>query len=122
MTESAFDRLLRLARAAALPGVEAGTSYGRPALKVAGKGFTGYRGEDAIPIMASMDRKEMLLELASEIYFETDHYKGWPWILVRMSVISDEELTHRLIEAWRLRAPKKLLAEFAASDPRRREL
>lgn len=115
MTEPAFERLLRLARAAGLPQVEPGTSYGRPALKVAGKGFTGYRGEDAIPIAMPLEQKEMLLELAPEIYFETEHYKGWPWVLVRMSAISDDELMQRLVDAWRFRAPKKLAASFTSA-------
>jgi hypothetical protein len=112
MTETAYERLLRLARAAGLPAVEQSTSYGRPALKVAGKGFTGHRGEDAIPISIPPELKEMLLAAAPEIYYETDHYKGWPWVLIRMSVISDEELTQRLIDAWRFRAPPKLAAAY----------
>ncbi|MCE9522505.1 MAG: hypothetical protein K8S25_08760, partial [Alphaproteobacteria bacterium] len=43
-------------------------------------------------------------------YFETDHYKGYPAILIRLSKIDDAELRHRLAAAWRLQAPKKLLA------------
>lgn len=113
MSEDAYQRLWRLAQAAKLPDVELGTSYGKPALKVAGKGFTGYRGEDAIPLAMPLDQKEMLLSAAPEIYYETDHYKGWPWVLIRMRVISDDELAQRLTEAWKFRAPKQLAAEFA---------
>ena len=112
MTETAYQRLVRLARAAGLPDVEESTSYGRPALKVAGKGFTGYRGEDAIPISVPSELKELLLAAAPDIYYETDHYKGWPWVLVRMNVISDEELTQRLVDGWTFRAPRKLAASF----------
>jgi hypothetical protein len=112
MSETAYQRLARLVRAAGLPEVVEATSYGRPALKVAGKGFTGYRGEDAIPISIPSELKEMLLAAAPEIYYETDHYKGWPWLLVRMSAISDEELTQRLIDAWSFRAPKRLADSF----------
>ena len=43
---------------------------------------------------------------APRIYFETDHYKGWPAVLVRLSKIDDRELRHRLERAWRHRAPK----------------
>jgi len=60
-----------------------------------------------------MEQKEFLLDVAPEIYFETDHYKGWPWLLIRLDVISDDELTQRLVEAWKFRAPKKLAATFA---------
>lgn len=117
--EDAYARLLRLATAAGLPGVELGTSYGRPALKVAGKQFTGFRGEDAIPIRLPMELKEVLLGVAPETYFETDHYKGWPWLLVRLGIISDDELTQRLVDAWLFRAPKKLAATFRLHHPDR---
>ena len=112
MTETAYQRLVRLARAAGLPDVEESTSYGKPALKVGGKGFTGYREEAVIPFRIPMEQKELLLQAAPEIYFETDHYKGWPWVLVRLDVISDDELRQRLVDAWRFRAPKKLLAAW----------
>ena len=109
MTESSVDRLGRLAGAAQLPGVELSTSYGRPALKVGDKGFTGYRSEAIIPFRLPREQKEFLLEVAPEIYFETEHYKGSQWLLVRMDVIADDELRQRLIDAWRFRAPKKLV-------------
>ena len=110
--EDAMQRLLRLCTVADLRGVEEGTSYGKPALKVGGKGFTGYRDEAVIPFRIPMEQKELLLQAAPEIYFETDHYKGWPWVLVRLDVISDDELRQRLVDAWRFRAPKKLLAAW----------
>lgn len=105
--ELPYDRLLRLVAAAGLPGVELSTSYRMPALKVGGKAFTGWRGETIVPFMLP-DLKDMLLAVSPEIYFETDHYKGSTWVLVRLDVISDEELTQRLIDAWRARASKAL--------------
>jgi len=50
--------------------------------------------------------------MASDIYFETDHYKGWPAVLMRLSRIGDDELSHRLTRAWRLVAPKRSVAAF----------
>lgn len=47
---------------------------------------------------------------APEIYFETDHYRGWPAVLVRLSQVNDEELTASLVRAWRVMAPKRMLA------------
>ena len=52
--------------------------------------------------------KERLIEMASDLYYETDHYRGWPALLVRAAVIDDVELRHRLMESWRLKAPAKL--------------
>lgn len=110
--EDVVTRCHRLATAAALPEVELGTSYGKPSLKVAGKQFVGNRGDGDASMPLPPDLKEMLLQVAPEIYHETDHYKGTTWLLIRMSAISDEELTQRLTDAWRFRAPKKLAASL----------
>jgi hypothetical protein len=50
--------------------------------------------------------------MAPDVYFQTDHYVGWPHLPVRAAVIGDEELRLRLIGAWLFRAPKKLAAGF----------
>lgn len=101
-----LQRLQRLARD--LPGVETGTSYGTPALKVSGKLFVRIKDGETLVLMAPLDEKERLIEMAPEIYYETDHYKGWPALLVRAALIEDAELQRRLCEAWRSKAPAKL--------------
>lgn len=99
-------RLQRLAED--LPGVETGTSYGTPALKVAGKLFVRIKDAETLVLMVPLDDKERLIEMAPDLYYETDHYRGWPALLVRAAVIDDGELRHRLTEPWRLKAPAKL--------------
>ncbi|WP_201285513.1 hypothetical protein [Chelativorans xinjiangense] len=59
----------------------------------------------------------MLLSAAPGIFYETDHYKGWPALLVRIHRIAPDELRHRLDRAWRMQAPKRL----AAAQDRGRE-
>jgi hypothetical protein len=102
----AFDRMKKAA--ARLPEVEESTSYGTPTLKVRGKSFCRVKDPDTVVVMVALEEKEMLLQAAPDIYFETDHYKGWPAMLVRIRVISDEELAHRLRAAWLQKAPKTL--------------
>jgi hypothetical protein len=99
------------AAAAGLPEVEEATWFGTPSLKVRGKGFARVKDADTVVLMASLEDKELLFEAAPDIFFETAHYKGWPAMLVRVHVISPEELKHRVAVAWRLKAPKKLLKE-----------
>ena len=108
----AFERIRRLASEAGLPGVEEGTSYRTPALKVRGKGFLRLKDTDTLVLLLPLEEKVFLLEAAPEIYFETDHYRGWPALLVRLSAIGDEELRGRLAQAWRHKAPKTLLREL----------
>lgn len=53
---------------------------------------------------------------APGIYFETDHYKGWPAVLVRLREIGPDELRHRLRKAWLAQAPKRLAKQFLAEN------
>jgi hypothetical protein len=109
-----MDRIqARAMRAAAhLPGIEAGTSYGTPAVKVRGKGLTRVKDGETLVVMCPLPEKEMLMEAAPQIYYETDHYRGWPAVLVRMAAIADDELAHRIERAWRMKAPKTLVKQF----------
>ncbi|MEF0939686.1 MmcQ/YjbR family DNA-binding protein [Rhizobium sp. BR 362] len=108
------ERLQRIAAEARLPEVEVSTHYGTPALKVGGKAFVSVKNTETIVLALPIDRKEQLIETAPEIYFQSDHYVGWPSLPTRIAAVGDEELQLRLIEAWRFRAPKKLRAAFDA--------
>jgi hypothetical protein len=111
-----LDPFARIRAAAAhLPEVEESTSYGTPALKVRGKLFARLREAGILVVMCPVEEKEMLMEADPKIYFETDHYKGWPAVLVRLNRIGTAQLRHRLEQSWRFRAPKRLVAEFDAA-------
>lgn len=62
--------------------------------------------------------KEMLLTTEPEKYFTTDHYDGYPAILVRLAAIDDKELTALLADAWRIQAPKRLVKEHGDTSDR----
>ena len=120
MTDSApidqtFARLQALASARGLPEIEPSTSYGTPALKVAGNAFIRLLDEKTAVLQCPSDQKVLLMEISPDIYFETDHYRGWPAVLVRLPVISDAELAERLVDGWRNKAPKRLLQAFNAT-------
>ena len=110
--DSIAARLQLLITQAQLPGVEPGAHYGLPAFKVGGKAFVTVKNNETVVLAIPIDRKEQLMEMAPEIYFQTDHYVGWPSLPLRITAIGNEELQQRLIEAWQYRAPKKLLAAF----------
>ena len=109
-----FTRLIRLTEEAGLPGVEQSTTYGNPALKVGGKAFVSVKNNETLVLSIAIPDKEHLLEMAPEIYFQTDHYKGWPSLPVRAAAIGDDELRGQLVNAWLFRAPKKLAATYRA--------
>jgi hypothetical protein len=105
--------IARAARLAAhLPGVETAPHWGRPWLKVAGKALAGpCRYPDTLAVHCPLELKEALIEARPDLYYDTDHFSGWPSIMVRIDAIDDETLKHRLEAAWRMRAPKRLIAE-----------
>jgi hypothetical protein len=105
-----FARVVKAA--AKLPEVEVGTSYRTPALLVRGKSFVRMKDRDTLVVLCPLEEKEMLMEVAPDIYFETDHYKGWPAVLVRLPQIKADELKHRLERSWRVKAPKRLVKEL----------
>ncbi len=94
-----------------LPGVAEGTSYGTPALFVKKKLILRLR-EDEETLVAAIDwdERESLLQAHPDTLFLTDHYRPYPWVLIRLPIVSREELTERILDAWKLKAPKSLLA------------
>jgi len=106
--QSAFARIHTLAQARGLPEITLSTSYGTPALKVANKAFCRLKDDTTLVLLCPAEQKALLMEISPEIYFETDHYIGWPAVLVRLDAIPDEELSLRLEDALRAKAPKHL--------------
>jgi hypothetical protein len=99
-----------------LPGVEVGTSFGTPALRAGGKGMCRLRRDpDALVLrVTDLGEREALLQGQPEAFFSTPHYDGYPYVLVRLEVVDPQELAELLEEAWRLRAPKRLVAQYDA--------
>ena len=112
---SELARMLRLCQELRLPEVTESTSYGAPSLKVRTKNFASVRGPQEMVLHCPPEQKELLMEMAPEMYWQTDHFKNWPGLLVRLGIIGDEELQLRLEDAWRFRAPKRLADAYAAS-------
>jgi hypothetical protein len=91
-----------------LPETEESTSYGRPALKVRGKFVAALRtNPDAVVVRCDLDEKPLLLESRPDILFETPHYHGWGYMLVRLEA-SVEDAREFLTDSWLLAAPKRL--------------
>jgi hypothetical protein len=105
-----WDDLVALARE--LPEFEETTSYGRPALKVRGKFFAALRtNPDAIVVRCDLDEKPLLLEARPDLLFETPHYHGWGYMLIKLDAPLDD-VREFLTDSWLLAAPKKLAREL----------
>ena len=99
-----------------LPGVEVGSSFGTPALKVRGKFMCRLRtNPDALVLRVSdLGEREALLQGQPEAFFTTPHYDGYPAVLVRLEAVDPVELAELVEEAWRLRAGKRAVAAWDA--------
>lgn len=101
--------------ALALPGVEARSSFGTPGFQVKKKFLARLREEDVLVLTGvEHDEQGFLMETQPQAFFTTDHYRGHPTILIRLSKVDRGILEDLLVQAWRRKAPKKMLAEFDA--------
>jgi hypothetical protein len=99
------------------PGLEPSTSYGTPSLKVRGKFVCRLRtNPDALVIrVVDMGEREALLQGQPEAFFSTPHYDGYPAVLVRLGRVDPIELAELIEDAWRLQAPKRLVAAYESA-------
>jgi hypothetical protein len=95
--------------AISLDKVEEGTSYGTPAFKVRGALFIRLHHEfdSTIVVRTDFDQREELLAADPETYFITDHYRNYPWVLVRLSHVHPDALRDLVRMAHRLAASTK---------------
>jgi hypothetical protein len=104
-----FDTVRRLALA--LPATEEYTCYGTPALRVKKKLLARLREDgETLVVKCEDSRRELLMQLDPEIYFTEEHYRGHPYVLVRLPRIDSEDLRRLLEQGWEMVAPKSLLA------------
>jgi hypothetical protein len=93
-----YEKLRRLAED--YPEIEEGTSYGTAALKVRGTLLVRLKEDgETIVLKTTFVDRDLLMQADPEVYFITDHYRDYPYVLVRLSRISLDDLRDRLEEA-----------------------
>ena len=112
-----WDRLVELGLE--LPEVVEDIWYRTPALKVRGKGFARLKedGDTVVFFVGSVDEQQFLIETQPEVYFITDHYRGYPAVLGRLAALDVMECRVRLEEGWRIKAPKTLVKQLDTARP-----
>ncbi|HTL00066.1 MAG TPA: MmcQ/YjbR family DNA-binding protein [Pseudomonadales bacterium] len=123
MTDAAqtYERICALALQ--LPGVELGTSYGTPAIKVKGKLMARLRSEaeGGLALRCDFLERQMLLQAAPEAFYLTPHYQDYPMILIKLDEVRTDALPDLIERAWRMVAPKRLVAAYdAESAPKKK--
>ena len=108
-----FDAVRKIG--VALPGVEASTAYGSPALKIRGKLLACvpiHRSAEpgSLVVRIDFESRAELLAAAPDVYYVTDHYLNYSAVLVRMSRVTPDVLRDLLCMAHKF---------VTAHEPRR---
>lgn len=119
-----WKQLSRLGRE--LPEVVEDIWFRTPALKVRGKSFVRLKedGRSVVFLVESVDEQEILIQAKPSVFYITDHYRGYPAVLARLTAIAASESRLRLERAWRVKAPRALVKQLdetaTVTAPRRR--
>ena len=91
-----------------LPNAADGMSYGAPALKVNGKLFIRWREDlNAIVLKTTFEEREAMMAEQPDVYFITDHYLNYEWVLVSLEYVPAAALPDLIKRAYNLAAGRK---------------
>jgi hypothetical protein len=107
MAPTDFEKFRRIALA--LPGVEEGVSYGTPAFRVGGKLLARlHQDGESLVIKIDFGERELLMRADPATFYITEHYRHYPWMLVRLAKVHPDEIRRLFTQAWFSAAPKAL--------------
>lgn len=102
-----------VAIALTFPGVVQATSYGTPSLKVGTKFLLRLREPGVMALQRpSMDERDMLLEAVPELFFITDHYRDYPFVLIHLDKLEPTRFRALFETIWREKATRKQIAGY----------
>lgn len=91
-----------------LDGAEEVRSYGTPGFKMRGVLFARLKEDgETLVVRMGFEARDEMISIAPEIYFVTDHYLNYKWILVRMPRIETDAMMDLLRGAWRMAEAEK---------------
>lgn len=62
---------------------------------------------NTLVVRAELGEREGLLGDGAELYYVTDYYRRYPVVLVRLSLVTREELRELLARSWQITASKR---------------
>jgi hypothetical protein len=73
------------------------------------------RTDIAVLFVGDEAEKQALLLGEPRLFFTTPGYDGWPLVMLRLAEVDAARLGELITDAWRMRAPAELAAEFGSS-------
>lgn len=106
-----FDEVFAIA--SAFPGVVRSTSYGTPSIKLGTKFLLREREPGILAIQRpSIDERDMLIEAEPDLFFITDHYRDYPYVLIRLDRLTPDHFRALLETIWREKANKSQVSAY----------
>lgn len=101
------------------PEVREGMAHGTIAFYV-GKKFLGrFRDDDTVFAMpVGFDDRDMLMMIEPEVFFTMDHYRGYPYVLIRLKETTPDRLAPIVARCWRSHALRKTVKDHDARESR----
>ena len=111
-----LDTVRRLAKGLKLAE---GTSYGTPGWRGGGKLVARSLDDpDTLVVKCDADERAALMDEDPETFFLTDHYVNYPWVIVRLSRLTEPRLKTLLATALTVeRPPRQKRAAPARKKP-----
>ena len=70
------------------------------------------RSDIAVLYVGDEAEKQALLLGEPDLFFTTPSYDGMPLVMLRLPLVGVDRLTELVVDAWRMRAPADLSADF----------
>jgi hypothetical protein len=108
--------------ALAVEGASEGPYFGKPAIFVAEKFLTRVHGKEDAMVLAigSMEMRDVMLEAEPGLFYITDHYKNFPYLLARLSKLTKATL-NELLAARLLQIAAKTKKKKPIKEPPKRK-
>lgn len=106
-----FDDVFAIA--SAFPGVVRSITHGTPSIKLGTKFLLREREPGILALQRpSIDERDMLIEADPELFFVTDHYRDYPYVLIRMDRLTPDHFRALFETIWREKATKSQISAY----------
>lgn len=68
--------------------------------------------ENGEVLVVHTDEREKWMQADPETFFITDHYRNYPYMLIRLDKVQPDDLKQLLTAAWLKKASKTLVKEY----------